>query len=65
MTSAFAAPFIVRSDNTSVKLAKVPLSGPESKEAYDEDWLQTLLYQHPQALPVDEVDDAFAGPGMS
>ena len=61
MTSAFAAPFIVRTDKTSIKLRRIPLSGPDSKEVYDEDWLQNLLYQHPQALPVDEVDDAFAG----
>jgi len=61
MTSAFAAPFIVRTDKTSVKLDPIPLSGPESTETYDEDWLQKLLYQHPHALPVAEVDDAFSG----
>jgi len=61
MTSAFAAPFIVGTDKKSVKLARIPLSGLESKQAYDEDWLQKLLYRHPEALPVDEVDDAFAG----
>jgi len=63
MTTAFAAPFIVRpdQDKSSVQLVRIPLSGPEAKEAYDEDWLQKLLYQHPQALPVEEVDDAFMG----
>jgi len=63
MTTAFAAPFIVRpdKDKSSVQLVRIPLTGPKAKEAYDEDWLQKLLYRHPEALPVDELDDAFAG----
>lgn len=60
MTSAFAAPLIVRGDQTSVALERVALSG-EGSAAYSEDWLQDLLYRHPQSLPVAEIDDSFSG----
>ena len=61
MTSAFAAPLIVRVDQTSVSLERVDLSGADSAVAYSEEWLQELLYRHPQALPVAEIDDSFSG----
>jgi hypothetical protein len=28
-------------------------------DAYDEDWLQDLLFAHPELLPVDEIDHAY------
>lgn len=61
MDSAFTAPLIVRTDGTSTALVRVALSGSESEKAYSEDWLQDLLYRHPQALPVAEIDDSFSG----
>jgi len=39
----------------------VPLSGAASTDAYSEAWLQDLLYQHPDALPIAEIDDSFSG----
>jgi hypothetical protein len=61
MISAYSAPIIVRGDSSSEKLSRIPLSGSESTGAYSEDWLQQLLYQHPDALPISEVDDSFSG----
>ena len=59
--TAFATPLIVRPDNTSLSLERVALSGAAPAAAYSEDWLQDLLYRHPQALPVAEIDDSFSG----
>ena len=61
MTSAYATPLIVQPDQTSVPLERVSLSGAESTEVYSEDWLQNLLYSHPQSLPIAEIDDSFSG----
>ena len=61
MTSAYSTPIIVRSDSSSERLARVPLSGSESTDAYSENWLQQLLYLHPDALPISEIDDSFSG----
>jgi hypothetical protein len=61
MSSAFSAPLIVRSDSTSERLVRVPLSGAASSDAYSEAWLQDLLYRHPDALPISEIDDSFSG----
>ena len=61
MTSAFSAPLVVRSDSTSERLTRVPLSGATSTDAYSEAWLQDLLYRHPDALPISEIDDSFSG----
>jgi hypothetical protein len=32
-----------------------------SAACYSEDWLQDLLYKHPQSLPVADIDPSFAG----
>jgi len=58
MTDAYARPVIVRDndDTPPVALERVPLTGPSSVEAYSEDWLQTLLYKCPEALPIAEID---------
>lgn len=61
MSSAFSAPLIVRADSTSERLIRVPLSGAASTDAYSEGWLQDLLYRHPDALPISEIDDSFSG----
>jgi hypothetical protein len=61
VTSAFSAPLIVRSDSTSERLVRVPLSGAASTDAYSEAWLQDLLYRHSDALPISEIDDSFSG----
>ena len=42
-------------------LERVSLSGAESTAVYSEDWLQNLLYSHPQSLPIAEIDDSFSG----
>lgn len=61
MDSAYATPLIVKMDGSSIKLDRVALTGTESEAAYSEDWLQNLLFRHPQALPVAEIDDSFSG----
>jgi hypothetical protein len=61
MKTAFATPLIVQPDQTSVPLERVSLSGAESTAVYSEDWLQNLLYSHPQTLPIAEIDDSFSG----
>lgn len=61
MRSAFASPLIVGSDGRSTALGRVALTGAESESAYSEDWLQDLLYRHPGALPIAEIDDSFSG----
>lgn len=61
MKTAFATPLIVWPDQGSVPLERVPLSGSGSTETYSEEWLQDLLYRHPRALPVAEIDESFSG----
>ena len=34
----------------------------QAREAKNEQWLQELLYRHPEILPVDEFDDTFSPP---
>lgn len=61
MKTSYATPLIVRPDQVSVPLKRVPLARTESAEVYSEDWLQDLLYRHPLALPVGEIDESFQG----
>ena len=56
--SSFGAPVLVRADNTAEVLRPVPLS-KKGQNAYDELWLQRLLFRHPEALPIAEIDASF------
>ena len=56
MAGTHPLPILISGTGTDILLERVPLTG-----AYDEDWLQGLLYKHPQSLPIDEIDPSFAG----
>jgi hypothetical protein len=58
--SGFSAPILVRSEGACEVLKQVPLNQRRGC-SYDEKWLQDLLFRHPQALPISEIDDSFAG----
>lgn len=59
--SQFAAPILIENDQTAIELERVPLTGKVDGAEYDEDWLQDLLFSHPAALPVHEIDMSFDG----
>lgn len=59
MANAYGNPLLVRTDNSSTVLERVPLAGDLSQ--YSEAWLRDLLYGHPSALPIDEIDASFRG----
>lgn len=42
-------------------MQRIPLSAGNESAEYDEAWLQQLLFRHSEALPIDEIDRAFAG----
>jgi len=43
-------------DNSSMKLQRVPLN----EKAFQENWLQELIHNNPQVLPIDEIESGFA-----
>ena len=57
-SSGFGVPVLVRADNTAEALRQVPLS-TKGEHVYDESWLQRLLFRHPEALPIAEIDISF------
>jgi len=42
-------------------LERVPLTADTGADEYNEDWLQDLLFRHPEALPIAEINDSFSG----
>ena len=44
----------------AVPLRKRSLTGDSGGGGYNEDWLQQLLFQTPEVLPIGEIDPAFA-----
>jgi hypothetical protein len=52
--SAFSRPIHVRSDGAATLLERVPLGTSDSQ--YSEQWLQTILFGHPETLPITEID---------
>lgn len=58
--SSYPSPLLVPGSGAPQLLERVPLTGAEAKAAYDEDWLQALLFGHPQCLPVRDLDSSIA-----
>jgi hypothetical protein len=52
--SAFTRPIHVRPDGAASLLERAPLSASDSQ--YSEQWLQTILFRHPETLPITEID---------
>ena len=50
-------PYLVNDSNDSGRLLQ-PL--PAKEKAFQEEWLQELLFKHPRMLPVDYLDESFA-----
>lgn len=49
------SPYFISSDN-SLKLERVPLN----EKHFLENWLQKLIHENPQILPIDEIESGFA-----
>ena len=49
------SPYFISSDN-SLKLERVPLI----EKHFSENWLQKLIHENPQILPIDEIESGFA-----
>ena len=61
MASQFTAPILIPPGGPSEPLQKIPLTGDGTSANYDEAWLQKLLFRHPEALPIGEIDRAYSG----
>jgi hypothetical protein len=40
-------------------LAPVSLCASTQSDGYDEAWLQNLIFTHPKAMPIDELDPSY------
>ncbi len=58
MGSQFASPILIKNGQVATVLDRIPLSSSGEFE-YDENWLQELLYAHPHALPIGEIDQSY------
>lgn len=61
MASSHPLPILISATGPNVLLERVPLTGYSGTSAYSEDWLQDLLYKHPESLPIAEINPAFSG----
>ncbi|MCF7789933.1 MAG: DUF4268 domain-containing protein [Prosthecobacter sp.] len=61
MAGTHPLPILISDQGTEILLERIPLTGASGTSAYNEDWLQDLLYKHPQSLPIAEINPLFAG----
>ena len=61
MASTHPLRILISDAGSNVLLERVPLTGASGTVAYNEDWLQDLLYNHPHSLPIAEINPSFAG----
>ena len=59
--SQYGNPIVIPSNDAPRVLERVGLGGSGASGMYNEGWLQNLLFEHPEALPFSEIDQAFAG----
>jgi len=52
----YGVPIIVSSDQTAIALKKIRLGASGDEAGYDEGWLQKLVFEHSQCLPVPDLD---------
>jgi len=57
--SPFASPLIVGGTGEVTRLRRVPLSLGEPADRFSEQWLQNLVFEHPQCLPIDEIEPGY------
>jgi len=57
MKDQFAAPILIHEQDATI-LEKLPLSDSSTLN-YNENWLQELLFKHPQTLPINEIDQSY------
>ncbi len=58
--SAYGTPLLIRDGENPLPLARVSLSAQADGEKYNEEFVQKLAFEHPEALPVSEIDRAFS-----
>ena len=61
MKDTHPLPIMISGTGSGVLLERVPLTGATGSGAYDEDWLQKLMFKYPEAVPVAEINDTFSG----
>lgn len=58
--SAYGTPLLIRNGEEPLPLARISLAAQSDGEKYDEKFVQKLAFQHPEMLPVSEIDRAFS-----
>ncbi len=53
----YARPLLIRTNQPSIELERVPVSGEGSN--YDENFIQKIAFEHPDCLPVTEIDRTY------
>lgn len=61
MAGTHPLPILIPDQGSEILLERIPLTGASGTSAYNEDWLQDLLYKHPQSLPITEINPLFVG----
>ncbi|MCB1801292.1 MAG: DUF4268 domain-containing protein [Gammaproteobacteria bacterium] len=59
--SAYGTPLIIAPGGSPAKMARVSLSATGEGGQYDEAFIQQLAFDHPNCLPVSEIDVAYEG----
>ncbi len=60
MNGNYSTPLLIK-NKVVTSLTRAPLIRQGSAKDYDEQWLQNLLFQYPQSLPIADIDDSFLG----
>jgi len=56
---AYGKPLIVRDGKPSIMMERLSMGGGQQSRTYDEAFIQKLAFDHPECLPISEIDIAY------
>ena len=59
--SAYGTPLLIKEGGEPLPLSRVPLGKSGKESGYDEEFVQKLAFDHPETLPIAEIDRAYEG----
>ena len=57
--SAYGKPLLIKDDSCRVEFERLAMSASGGDPLYDEAFIQNLAFEHPECLPVSEIDRAY------
>ncbi len=60
--SQYTQPIVIDLNGTVERLTRISFTGDAGAPKYNEQYIQDLVFEHSELLPISEIDKAYEGP---